>query len=226
MSEAFLGFDCATPATAVAFLPAVSDEPLRARHEPAPGERPGHASRLLGLCAELLGHAGLSFADLGRIAVGTGPGTFTGLRIAVATARALAHASGAPLAGVSSLAALAEPVREHAVLAVLDARRGEAFVAGYLNGVPTVPATALSPDALARLAGREPWRAVGEGALRFRADLEAAGAHVPPDDDPHHRIDAAAVCRLGRAVAAGPPEAVVPDYLRLPDAELTRRVRA
>lgn len=226
MSGAILGFDCATPATAVALLPGGDDEPLRARHEPAPGERPGHASRLLTLCAELLGRAGLGFSDLERIAVGTGPGTFTGLRIAVATARALAHASRTPLAGVPTLDALAEPVPGPAVLAILDARRGEAFAAGYLEGVRTLPATALDPDALARLAAREPWLAVGDGALRFRARLEEAGATVPPDDATHHHLDAAAVCRLGRTIPAGPPEAVLPDYLRLPDAELTRRVRA
>jgi len=226
MSGPILGFDCATAATAVALMPAGSDEPLRARHEPVPGERPGHASRLLPLCAEVLARAGLTFADLERIAVGTGPGTFTGLRIAVATARALAHASGTALAGVPTLDALAEPAGVSAVLAVLDARRGEAFAAGYLDGVQTVPATALSPEALARVAARGPWLAVGEGALRFRSQLEEAGARVPPDDAPRHRVDAAAICRLGRTVPAGAPEAVVPDYLRLPDAELTRRVRA
>ena len=218
--------DCATPATAVALLPAGGDPPLRARHEPASGERPGHASRLLPLCTELLARAGLAFADLERIAVGTGPGTFTGLRIAVATARALAYASRTPLAGVPTLDALAEPAREPAVLAVLDARRGEAFAAGYLNGVQTVPATALSPAALVRLAARAPWLAVGEGALRFRAQLEEAGARVPPDDAPYHHVDAAAICRLGRTAVAGPPETVVPHYLRLPDAELRRRGRA
>ncbi|HEX2086509.1 MAG TPA: tRNA (adenosine(37)-N6)-threonylcarbamoyltransferase complex dimerization subunit type 1 TsaB, partial [Solirubrobacteraceae bacterium] len=90
-----LAFDTATPSTAVALVAAG----VRAerRHDPDPGERPGHAAQLLPLAARLLEDAGLAFRDLDRIAVGTGPGTFTGLRIGVATARALAQGAGAEL---------------------------------------------------------------------------------------------------------------------------------
>ncbi|MDP2710661.1 MAG: tRNA (adenosine(37)-N6)-threonylcarbamoyltransferase complex dimerization subunit type 1 TsaB, partial [Solirubrobacteraceae bacterium] len=105
-----LGFDTATPATVVALLDdarAGGPDVAERRHEPAPGARPGHAGQLLGLAAELLDAAGLTFADVERIAVGLGPGTFTGLRIGVATARALAQGTGAELVGVSTLQALA-----------------------------------------------------------------------------------------------------------------------
>ena len=103
---------------------------------PAPGERPGHAAQLLPLAGALLDRAGLRFGDLDRIGVGVGPGTFTGLRIGVATARALAQGSGAEVAAVSTLAALAEASgHDGPVLAVLDARRGEAFAAAYAHGV-------------------------------------------------------------------------------------------
>ena len=82
-------------------------EPVELRHEPAPGERPGHAAQLLPLARRALDALGASFADVRRIGVGVGPGTFTGLRIGVATARALAQATGAEVAAVSTLEALA-----------------------------------------------------------------------------------------------------------------------
>jgi len=224
-----LGFDCSTPATAVALV-RDGDEPLRARHAPEPGDRPGHAAQLLPLCNALLGRAGLRFADLDRVAVGLGPGTFTGLRIAVATARGLAHAGGAQLTGVPTLEVLAAGARVRAVLAVLDARRGEAFVAGYLDGVPTASAAALPPEALEVRAREAATRqtgtlAVGDGAVAFRAVLERAGCTVPPDDAEVHRVDAAVLCALVRDRPSGPPEAVLPSYVRAPDAQPSRSPR-
>ena len=226
-----LGLDTATSATAVALLDDARPADARERrHDPAPRERPGHAAQLLALAAGLLDEAGLRFADVDRIAVGLGPGTFTGLRIGVATARALAQGSGAELVGVSTLRALAlaaEPAAPagSGVVAVVDARRGEAFAAGWRGGEPVLAQAALAPAALAeRLAaegGR--WLAVGDGALRFRTDLEGAGCSVPPDDCAQHRVSGRAIC--GLALRAGPQVArdlVVPDYLRLPDAVLAR----
>jgi tRNA threonylcarbamoyladenosine biosynthesis protein TsaB len=133
-----LGFDTSTPATAIALrLP--DGASLQARDDPTAGERPGHATRLLPLAADLLAQAGLRFADVQRIAVGIGPGTFTGLRIGLASARGLAQSLDVQLVGVSSLQALALAAandREHAgaavgLLALIDARRGEAFAAAY-----------------------------------------------------------------------------------------------
>lgn len=219
-----LGFDTATPATAVALYDAHAGRVLaEARHDPAPGERPGHAGQLLALAGAQLTAAGLGYADVGRIAVGVGPGTFTGLRIGIATARALAQAAPAELVGVSTLEALAVaaagPAHPAGVLAVLDARRGEVFVAGWTDADPPradIPATALAPDRLAALpiAGR--W-AAGDGAIRFREQLQDAGCTVAPDDSPSHLVSGATICRLG-AQAPVPGTPVLPDYVRPPDA--------
>ena len=169
-----------------------------------------------------------------RLAVGVGPGTFTGLRIGIATARALAQARDLPLVGVGTLRVLAENALEdpaaaaRPVVAVLDARRGEAFAAAWLPGDP--PAELLAPGGAraggARRTGGAAARnplAIGDGALEFRAFLEAAGAEVPPDGSPLHRVAARHLCRLARAAAPAGRGGVLPDYLRLPDAEISAR---
>jgi tRNA threonylcarbamoyladenosine biosynthesis protein TsaB len=235
-----LAFDTATPATTVAL--ALPDEiSLTRRHEPAAGERPGHVSELLPLALELLAEAGVDFGQLDRIAVGVGPGTFTGLRIGVATARALAQAHGLPLVGVSTLRSLAAGAVADAVaaaapatLAVLDARRGEAFAAAWraqggadADAEPLLAPAALTPAALAQAAAALPAGTVaaGDGAVRFRTVLEAAGVVVPADDSAIHRVEAAVHARLAAGMEPTAPEAVIPAYLRLPDAELALRRR-
>ena len=244
-----LGFDTATRATAVALADA-GGEVLEARDDPPRGERPRHVSRLLPLCAEVLDRAGIDYQDLERLAVGVGPGTFTGLRIGVATARALAQATRRPLVGVSTLQSLAlnamsdgpRPEVE-AVAAVLDARRGEAFAAAWRleqlktpgsagrtaltspPGDPLIAAAAFTPELLAeRLAAlRLHILALGEGAVEFRTVLESSGAFVPDDQAGLHRITAAGHCRIARQVPPADPTQITPHYLRLADAEIARR---
>lgn len=213
-----LGLDTATSSTAVAL--ARRDGWLHeARDDVAPGERPQHAQRLLPLAAELLAAAGIGWEAIEQIAVGVGPGGYTGLRIGVATARGLALAHGATLVGVGTLRALAEPVAARSTAAVLDARRGEAFIGLYRDGEELLAPRVCGPAELAALAlrGGPETLAIGDGALRFRELIERAGVHVAPAESHLHRVSAAAICRLA---AEGKVTSAVPAYLRLADAEL------
>jgi tRNA threonylcarbamoyladenosine biosynthesis protein TsaB len=196
-----LGIDTATPATVAAVL-RPDDQVFEARQDPAPGTRPGHAT-LLALVEQALREAGAAWTEVERIAVGVGPGGFTGLRIGIATARALAQGHGLPLVPVSSLDALAASAGDGAV-PVIDARRGEVF---------SLPAGAYAPDALA---ARLPAQSLlaGDGAVAY-ADLFTAAGHRLAAD---HRLRGGAVCRLGASAAPRAPRDVLPDYRRDPDA--------
>ncbi len=239
-----LGFDTATPGTAVG-LRLADGTVLEDYDYPSAGERPGHTTRLLPLADGLLAQAGLQWDALERIAVGVGPGTFTGLRIGVATARGLAQSLGVELVGVSTLRALAAAAWASAeegwdaVLAVIDARRGEAFVGAYLRERELAAPHALAPEALASVLvsagdsvdGVRPlsgtgWLAVGDGAVRFRGPLEDLGVAVPEDSSPLHRVGGACICELALGASPPAPEGVLPDYLRRPDAELALEAAA
>jgi tRNA threonylcarbamoyladenosine biosynthesis protein TsaB len=233
-----LGFDTATRATAVALLDTDRDAAIERRDDPPPGVRPRHTTRLMALVVEVLETAGVEWAAVDRIAVGVGPGTFTGLRIGIATAHALARAREIDLVGVSTLQSLARDAGAvmagpaDAVMAVIDARRGEVFAAGWRaqdvtgsGAVPLLGPCALAPDALAeamRSDGRA-WLAVGDGAVEFRAALEHVGARIPEPDSELNRVSAIGHCRLALGLRPEPPEGIQPEYLRLPDAEITLR---
>jgi tRNA threonylcarbamoyladenosine biosynthesis protein TsaB len=244
-----IGFDTATSATAAA-LALDGSAVAERRDDPPAGAHPGHATRLLGFAEELLADADLGWAALDRIAVGVGPGTFTGLRVGIATARGLAQALATELVGVSSLAALAAPAladralageaeTRPGVLGVIDARRGEAFVGAYELADDGDVAELLAPRALAPgdldaaiadiatvTGASRRWLAVGDGAIRYRAELERAGARVPPRDSGYHRVRAAAICAAGMRAPRSPEaplDAILPDYRRRPDAELALR---
>jgi tRNA threonylcarbamoyladenosine biosynthesis protein TsaB len=233
-----LAFDTATRLTTVA-LRDLGQEPnvcmvsaldLAAVDDPPAGGRPGHAQKLLSLTQALLDEAGTDWGQIDRLAVGVGPGTFTGLRIGIATAHALAQSTGIELVGVGTLASLQRAAQaslgpQQRVLAVIDARRGEAFVAGAAIAPTVVP-----PEGLSAITGRlggaragvnssNGATAVGDGAIKFREMLEAAGATVPPDDSPLHRVSARWHCVLAAETDAN-GAVVEPLYLRVPDAEL------
>jgi tRNA threonylcarbamoyladenosine biosynthesis protein TsaB len=235
-----LGFDTATRSTAVALM-LDGGEVLRARDDPGADEHPGHATRLLALARELLEQAGAGWRSIERIAVGLGPGTFTGLRVGIATARGLAQSLSCELVGVSSSLALATAAakpaggdREVRVVAVIDARRGEVFASAYRQQgsqplAELVPPRAVAPERLGVVialaeeqgAGSAEWLAVGDGAVRHRHELEEQPLVIPAGSSSLHLIDAGTICELGlseRPVAAH--EQLLPDYRRRPDAEL------
>jgi tRNA threonylcarbamoyladenosine biosynthesis protein TsaB len=219
-----LGLDTATSATVVGVLGA-DGVVHEVRDDPPPGARPAHAARLLGAVEEALAAAGVGWDEVTRLAVGVGPGSFTGLRIGIATARALAQSRGLEVVGVSTLEALARGADAESVLAVLDARRGEVFAAAWewsdpFRLVEGFAPAALAPEALAEKVRAMPVAplAVGDGAVRFRGSLEAAGAQVPPDEDGVHRLRAEQVCKLGAEGRTTDRDALLPDYLREPDA--------
>jgi tRNA threonylcarbamoyladenosine biosynthesis protein TsaB len=239
-----LGFDTSTRTTSVALM-LDDDEMLRARDDPGPEEHPGHATRLLAMAAQLLATAGVSWPSVERIAVGLGPGSFTGLRVGIATARGLAQSLSADLVGVSSSLALAKAAletppgepnlpRDRRLLAVIDARRGEVFAGAYRasgcdSAAELVPPRAIAPGQLATVialaeehgAGTGRWLAAGDGAVRYRDQLEAVAVTVPDDSSRLHLVDAGTICELGRH---GRPvtaiEQILPDYRRRPDAEI------
>jgi tRNA threonylcarbamoyladenosine biosynthesis protein TsaB len=221
-----LALDTATAATVVG-VAAPDGSPLaQRRHDPAPGERPGHATQLLALVHAALTDAGAAWADVRRIGAGIGPGTFTGNRIGVATARALAQGLDAEVVPISTLRALAlnagpDGARQGNVLAILDARRGEAFVAAYdAAGARLLAPAAYRPEQLAAIPDLAPgpWLAAGDGAVRFRVELEAVGVAVAPDDADLHRVSAGPLCRLAAEAPPVSRDALVPEYVRAPDA--------
>ncbi len=238
-----LGLDTATRATAVALcdLPAGELESER-RDDPPARARPGHARRLLELAIELLEQSGGGWERIDRIAVGTGPGTFTGLRIGIATAHGLARAREIPLVGISTLESLALGGQRAAaerqldlVYAVLDARRGEVFAAGWEpdEGDPAAGRRLSAPMAIApeRLAAKladlgRSVLAIGDGAIEFRQALERSGAVVPEDGSELHRVSAINHCRLAVSRPVPALVDVRPAYLRLPDAEIARRAQS
>jgi tRNA threonylcarbamoyladenosine biosynthesis protein TsaB len=170
------------------------------------GERMSRAQTLLEDVDALLRQAGAHPSDLDRLAVGLGPGSFTGVRIGLAAARGLALSLDLLGSGVSTLAALGAGAP--GALPVVDAKRREVFT--LVDWKPRV----LTPEELPLHEGAV---CVGDGARRYRQLLEERGAAVPPDDDERHLPRA----RFHVALAGepGPVDELEPLYLRLPDAD-------
>jgi tRNA threonylcarbamoyladenosine biosynthesis protein TsaB len=191
-----LAFDTATPVATSALV----------RDGEVLGERASRAAAVLADADALLRSAGRRPTDLDGIVVGTGPGSFTGLRIGLAAARGLALVLGLPVGGVSTLDALAAGLP--GAVPVVDARRREVFT--LRDGVPVACAPAevdVEPGTVL----------VGDGAVRYRLQLEAAGAEIPPDRDLVHLPRAHLHVSLAGELADA--DLVEPIYVRLPDAE-------
>jgi len=185
----------------------------------------GHAERLFPMIAEVMDGAGLAFSAIGRIAVTLGPGTFTGVRVGISAARALALATGKPVVGVTSLAAMAlraeealgEQLGGRPLIVVVDARRGALYVQSFAaGGRETSDACLLAPEEVALRIGPEPVAVVGSGASAVAAAAHGRAGAVEallPDLQPHART----LAKI--AIGLAPIAPVRPLYLRVPDAK-------
>jgi tRNA threonylcarbamoyladenosine biosynthesis protein TsaB len=189
----------------------------------------GNAERLFPMIAEVLASAGLRLAEMDRIAVTLGPGTFTGVRVGVAAARAFAIAAGKPVVGTSSLAVMAHRARRlpegqlqsGPIPVAVDARRGMVYLQAFgVDQKPASEALLATPAEAARvieakLPGENPIRVVGSGAAAVVQSLRANGRRASaylPDLLP----DAGSLTDLAENLA--PLLRVAPIYLRQPDA--------
>lgn len=218
-----LALDASTPSVTVALAraSASAEEEREVLAEISVPAR-GASEALLPAVHAALHLAGEDLASVERVLVGVGPGTFTGIRIAAATARSLALGNGASLSKNSTLAALASPALStvgdvEEVLAVLDARRGQVFVQRFSSGGPEGGILCARPE---DLSAETASLVVGDGAARYRDALSNIG-RIPPDGSPLHRVTA-----VGHVVSADlkvvDADGVVPIYVREPDAEVRR----
>jgi tRNA threonylcarbamoyladenosine biosynthesis protein TsaB len=212
-----LAIDTAGPACAVAV---VRDGVVLARTSEEIGR--GHAERLMPMIEAALAGAHIAFADLNAVAVTTGPGSFTGVRVGVAAARGLAVALGIPAIGIGSLDALAFPiVRERSsgtVVAALDAKRGDVYLLArdLGSGETLVEASAVPVDSLAATfaSASRPLILIGSGAPILAAALDDGGIEIAATPSYPEIVD---VARLATSTSqASPP---VPLYARAADAK-------
>lgn len=236
MPARILAFDTSADVTAVAIV--CGDRVFAEGGVETPGR---HAETLLPRIERCLAASSLTLADLDLIAVGIGPGSFTGLRVGVATAKGLSLATGVAVRGVVSLASLARAAFEHPPLSangwvapILDAHKGEVFAAVYAPGPEgtreVVPAFHGAPaEVAARLCALSEGRAlrvVGSGARRYPEALagllERSELLPPAADQPEALFVAREAERLLRAEGASDLALLAPLYLRGSDAQLPK----
>ncbi len=212
-----LALDASTPVTTIAVARGNAREREVLAEISTTGR--GASEALLPAVHDALDLAGEELDSVELVLAGVGPGTFTGIRIAAATARALSAGTGAALAKNSTLDALAAPALSCSpdVLAVLDARRGQVFARRFSEDGPTTGIYCLGPEELS--IDGEPLL-VGDGAVRYREDLARLG-RIPPDGSPLHRVTAAGHL-ISADLAVIRSEDLVPIYVREPDAEVRR----
>ncbi len=214
-----LALDTALPAVSACVLDSSGAEPLA--RETIAMER-GHAEALLPLVQRVVDSVEGGFASIERIAVTVGPGSFTGIRIGLACAQAIALARKIDVVGVSTLAALAAPIIlepfDGVVAAAVDARHGQVYVTAYgPDGRTILPPRRVGAHEALRALGDGPLQLVGSGAPILEAEARGTGvtAHVVNSDA---APDIAFVARLG--FVASPADAPArPLYLKAPDAK-------
>lgn len=173
----------------------------------------GHQERLGALVREVMGAAGWTYDDLERVAVTTGPGSFTGLRVGLAFAQGMGVALNLPVTGLSTLAALARDAEARTcetVWALIDARRGQVYGQPFRKGASLAEAAALDLETAARrMMETDAVAVIGSGAGLI--DLEGVTAHICVAPSPE---------ALASLAAEAPGGEARPIYLRAPDAKL------
>ncbi|MEJ2644005.1 MAG: tRNA (adenosine(37)-N6)-threonylcarbamoyltransferase complex dimerization subunit type 1 TsaB [Gammaproteobacteria bacterium] len=199
------------------------DGAVQERYELAPR---GHAGLILPMIEGLLGDAGVALRALDAVAVGQGPGSFTGVRVAAGVAQGIAFGADLPVVAVSSLAALAQTGMDEAdaprVLAAIDARMEEVYWGAYCcddQGLAALIGSEIVCDAAdVPLPDEQGWVGVGSGWGRYADVLRRVLAERVAGTDAERYPRAAAVARLGAAAFARgetlPPEGAAPVYLR------------
>jgi tRNA threonylcarbamoyl adenosine modification protein YeaZ len=182
----------------------------------------GHAEALMPLIARVMNEAAIEFAQVDRIAVTVGPGSFTGMRVGIAAARGIALASGRPAVGLSTLACYAAPYiaadDTAPVVAAIDARHAHVYLQVFGAGGRTLMTPRLAPIREALRAATAPgMRLVGSAAEQIMA-LWPEGTPEPTAVDARRAPAIDWVARLGAAVGDGQP-VPKPLYLRAPDAQ-------
>jgi tRNA threonylcarbamoyl adenosine modification protein YeaZ len=213
-----LAIDTALEACSVAVLD--TEESARARSRSLPMAR-GHAEALMPLIANVMSEARTEFAELDRIAVTVGPGSFTGLRVGVAAARGIGLAAGKPVVGLTTLSALAVPLIDaddsQAVLAVIDARHANVYMQLFgPSGHSLIPPRVAPLRDAIRAAMASPTRIVGNAA-RLLDTAWPDNERRPLQVTEVKAADIVWVARLG-AAADPDPTSVKPLYLRAADA--------
>jgi tRNA threonylcarbamoyladenosine biosynthesis protein TsaB len=234
-----VAFDTSTASTVV--VAADGTRVAGRRHDPVGRERPQHTTAALRLAREALEELGLAWADLDRVGVGAGPGSFTGLRSGLSAGAGLARRLAVPLVPVTATALLAhgagagehptDAIAARGVIAVVDGRRSELFTQAFPGPGPSragdaspvvlpvpVGLTVLRRDAVAELVALDGWLVVGNGALLERDAFLALGADVPAVDDPRHVGQAEHLAALTAAGEGMPADEVRPAYGRGADA--------
>jgi tRNA threonylcarbamoyladenosine biosynthesis protein TsaB len=220
-----LGIETATTTGSVALL---SEEGVIAQY--SLNIEVKHSERLMATIDRVLSDARLTLADVGGIAVSIGPGSFTGLRVGLATVKGLAFATGKPVAAVPTLRALAWnlPYAAHPVCPLFDAKKKEVYAALYrVEGTKLVQMTEERVVPLVKLLESLDGTTVftGDGARQFRAEIAGVlGERALFAPRAATLPSAASVAEIGlgmiREGAASDPDGLVPMYLRRPEAEV------
>ena len=215
-----LAIDTALPAISACVLDEGAESPESI--ETIAMER-GHAEALLPLIERVMARVEGGFASLDRVAVTVGPGSFTGLRVGIAAARAIGVACKVPVIGVSTLAALAAPLileqKPGLVAVAIDARHGNVYFAAFgPDGRATSAPRVLPPREAVRSLGAGPVRLAGSGAALLAIEASAAGTEIEIARE-YTGLNIVFVAKLGLLAdpALAPPR---PLYLKAPDAKL------